>query len=76
MKVTTVLEKEDFDAMHDVIVDVVGVTPTNVQIQKLWDEMPEHIKGTAVEWGCNDSVFRDNMYVWLSKNLSTWDKIK
>jgi len=34
MKISVELEKKDFDAMHDVIFEVVDVMPTNVQIQK------------------------------------------
>jgi hypothetical protein len=70
MKVTVELEKEDFDAMHDVIFDITEVKPTNEQIQKLWDEMPECIKGTAYNWGCSDTVFRDNMYDWLEEHYN------
>ena len=68
MIITIKLEKKDFDAMHDVIYDVTGIEPTNEQIQGIWDILPDDIKGAALQWGCNDSVFRDNMYVWLRKN--------
>jgi len=68
MKITIELEKEDYDAMYDVIFGVKGFQPTNDQIQEIWDSLPEHIKGTALQWGCSDSVFRDNMYEWLEKN--------
>jgi hypothetical protein len=68
MKITVELEKGDFNAMHDVIFEVKGFKPTNEQIQEIWDSLPEHIKGVALEWGCDDTVFRDNMYVWLEKN--------
>lgn len=67
MKITVELKKEDFDAMHDVIFEVMGTEPSNMDIQILWDIMPEHIKGTALAWGCSDSVFLDNMYKWLEK---------
>ncbi len=70
MKVTVELEKKDFDAMSDVIFGITEVEPTNEQIQKLWDEMPEYIKGTAYNWGCSDSVFRDTMYDWLEKHYN------
>lgn len=67
MKVNVELEQEDFDAMHDVIFEVMGTEPNNEEIKAFWDIMPEDIKGTAIQWGCSDSVFRDNMYEWLEK---------
>jgi hypothetical protein len=67
MKVDVELEQEDFDAMHDVIFEVMGTEPSNEEIKAFWDLMPEDIKGTAIQWGCSDSVFRDNMYEWLEK---------
>ena len=67
MKVDVELEQEDFDAMHDVIFEVMGIEPSNEEIKAFWDLMPEDIKGTAIQWGCSDSVFRDNMYEWLEK---------
>lgn len=65
MKVTTKLEQEDFDAMHDVIYEVLGVVPTNEKIQEIWDSLPDHIQGTAIQWGTDDTVFRDELYVHL-----------
>ncbi len=67
MRVTIELEKEDFDAMHDVILEVCGESPSKEEIQSFWDLMPDDVKGTAIQWGCNDTVFRDNMYEWLQK---------
>lgn len=71
MIVTVTLEKEDFDHMHDAIYDVLGYEPTNEQIQAIWDKLPEEIQGTAIQWGCSDSVFRDDMYEWLEENKET-----
>ena len=65
MKVTVELEQEDFNAMHDVILDVLDIKPTNDQIQKIWNGLPDDIQGTAIQWGTSDSVFRDNLYEWL-----------
>lgn len=68
MKITIELEKEDFNALHDVILESKGYEPTNEQIQEIWNSLPEHIQGTALQWGCNDTVFRDNLYEWLEEN--------
>ena len=68
MKIIVELEREDFDAMHDVIFGVKGYEPTDAQIQETWNLLPEGIQGLAIQWGCNDTVFRDEMYKWLGKN--------
>lgn len=65
MKVTVELEEEDFNAMHDVILEALDIEPTNDQIQKIWNGLPDDIQGTAIQWGTSDSVFRDNLYEWL-----------
>ena len=66
MKIKIELEREDFNAMHDVILETKGYNPTDEQIQEIWNSLPEDIKGTALQWGCDDTVFRDNLYVYLS----------
>jgi hypothetical protein len=70
MIVNITLEREDFDAMHDVILETLNLESeiTDSVIQKIWDMTPEHIKGTAIEWGTDDTVFRDNLYEWLQEN--------
>jgi len=69
MKVYIQLEQEDLYPIHDVILGVIGRKPTNEEIQRVWEELPDRIKGIATQWGTSDSVFRDNMYEWLSENL-------
>lgn len=68
MKVVIELEREDFDAMHDVIFGVKGYKPTDEEIQKIWDSLPEDIQGHAITYGSNDTLFRGDLYDWLSQN--------
>lgn len=68
MKVVVELEREDFDAMHDVIFDVKGYQPTDEQIQQFWDSLPEEIQGNAIAYGSSDTVFREDLYDWLYQN--------
>jgi len=70
MKITIELEQKDFDAIHDVVLEALDIEPTQEQIQKLWDGLPEDIQGTAIQWGTSDTVFRDNLYEWLEKMKS------
>jgi len=68
MRVVIELEREDFNAMHDVIFDVKGYNPTDEEIQNIWDELPEDIQRHAITYGSNDSLFIDDLYDWLLKN--------
>ncbi len=73
MIINVILEKEDLDAMHDVVVNALDVEPTPEQILKLWESLPEDIQGKAIQWGSSDTVFRDEVYEWL---IETNYKIK
>lgn len=68
MIVTIQLEQEDFNAMHDVIFEALDIEPTNAQIHVIWEELPEDIRGLAIQWGTSDTVFRDNLYEHLKNN--------
>jgi hypothetical protein len=67
MIVTVTLEREDFNAIHDVILEVFGKSPSQEQIQLIWNDLPEDMKGLAIQWGTNDTVFRDNLYEFLKE---------
>ena len=71
MKVTVELEKEDFDVLHDVILGATGYGFNNTELQSIWDKLPDHIKATAIEWGTNDTVFRDNLYEYIQEEIKT-----
>lgn len=34
----------------------------------IWEELPEDIRGLAIQWGTSDTVFRDNLYEYLKNN--------
>lgn len=70
MKKTIELEREDLDALHDVILEALDYSGdlTDEVILTYWNMLPEHLKADAERWGMNDTVVRDNIYVWLQKN--------
>jgi len=69
MKVTVELEKEDFDVLHDVVLEVTGYGYSDKELQIVWDNLPKDIQSIAISWGTNDTVFRDKMYRHLEKKL-------
>ena len=70
MKVIVELEKEDFDVLHDVVLGITGYGYSDKELQTVWDNLPEDIKGIAIQWGTNDTVFRDKMYEHLDEKLT------
>lgn len=64
----TITIKKKFDSydwacFHDSILDACGKSYTQNKLEKLFEELPEHIRMTAIEWGMNDTVFGDQVYV-------------
>ncbi len=77
MKQTIEFEKGDFNSLHDIIFDLIGEELTHDELKTIWDVLPEHLKEDAIHWGLNDSVVRDNIYVYLDENdavLKHFDK--
>ena len=70
MKIGIQLEKEDFDTLHDVILNALNIETSEEEITEYFMELPREIIGTAVSWGIDDTVFRDEMYEWLKVNKS------
>lgn len=68
MKVTIELDQSDLNVLADIVMDILREKWDNLQLTELFDELPEHIKGLAVQWGSNDTVFRDEVYRWVRDN--------
>lgn len=50
------LTRSDFDALHDILVDITGLDLGN-------------IKADIHHWGLNDSVVRDQIYKYQSNQI-------
>lgn len=61
-------DRDDWNAFHDVVYDVLGEPPDDYKLGALFAVLPEHIQMKAVEWGMGDSVFRDDAYLWFQEN--------
>lgn len=68
MKVIYELEKDDLDALNTVCYDVLDIEFNTEQLKAVFEILPKHIKGTGIQWGLSDTVFRDKTYEWLEKN--------
>lgn len=69
---TITLEQEDYNALHDIIFNVLGENSdmeddlTNEYLLEIWKTIPEHIRDSAIHWGLDDSVVRDDIYEYLN----------
>lgn len=64
------LEQSDLDSLHDTIAEALDKWPIgDDQIIDIWKQIPNHIKAEAVKWGVNDTVVKDDVYVWIKENL-------
>jgi hypothetical protein len=65
MKIT----KEQFDKIGKFYLDDFAVDDSDQNLMfKLFNHLPIHERMLAIEWGFNDTVFRDNLYEWLENN--------
>lgn len=58
----------EWDHMHDVVFDADNKNLSQKELVLLYSKLPEHIQKDAVRWGLNDSVVRDDIYVWIKNN--------
>jgi hypothetical protein len=65
--------KNDWDHLHDCWIHVKGSFPTRTRLEKMFDSLPEELQALAEEWGCNDTVVREEIIEWLVSNEFTED---
>ena len=63
--------KNDWDHLHDCWFLVKGTKPTQKELEKLFDELPEDLQFLADEWGMNDTEFREGVIEWIQSNHFT-----
>jgi hypothetical protein len=67
---TIQFNQDDLNTLHEVIFNALDIEDlTNVQIMEYWNKFPDYIKFDALQYGVTDTPTKDNMYVWLQKNI-------
>ncbi|MEK5071780.1 hypothetical protein [Sporosarcina sp. FSL K6-1508] len=56
--------------IHDSFVQVLGRKPSESETNRIANELPNHIIKLAEMWGWNDTEVGDNVYLWISDNIS------
>jgi hypothetical protein len=57
-----------FAGMHDVVVDVLGIQPSNDQLRALLFMLPTHIIGKGIAYGFGDTEVADAIYEFIEEN--------
>lgn len=58
----------EFDRLHDAIVSLLEISPTQAQIQTIFNLLPGTVIGMAVQWGMSDTVVGDECYNFIENN--------
>jgi hypothetical protein len=66
MKKSVILEQQDLNGLHDVVLEAIELDLDNQQLIDLYNKLPQDLKDEAEHWGLNDSVVRDNIYEYLT----------
>ena len=65
-------DQNDWNHLHDVVLDATWNTKklklSQPEMEELFEQLPDNIKNDAYHWGLNDTVVRDNIYVWVEEN--------
>ena len=66
----TIFAGRDFMELHDVLADLGGEYReyTKEECRAAFLRLPYHTQTIAVSWGLEDTVFRDEAYVYLRDN--------
>jgi len=70
MKIEFTLEKEDWDALHDVAFSATGEKLNQEELDKIWKGLTDDLKGEVVQWGLDDTCVRDNIYTHIQNNYT------
>jgi hypothetical protein len=61
--------KNDWDHFHDCYFHVHNRHLNQEEMRELWEALPDDLKEESLEWGMNDTVWRENFIDWLEENL-------
>lgn len=60
-------DKHDWDCLHDVVYEVVGVQVEQKYLEELFKTFPQELIGKAITWGMSDTVWCEDVYKFLNE---------
>jgi len=67
-----VFNQNDWAHLHDCWFHVYETKPTREQLEEMFDSLPDSMQILAEEWGCNDTVFREDLIDYLESQKNDW----
>ena len=67
-----VFNQNDWAHLHDCWFHVYETKPTREQLEEMFDSLPDSMQILAEEWGCNDTVFREDLIDYLEPQKNDW----
>lgn len=64
--------QHDWAHMHDAVMYVTGVRPTQGELEILYAMLPHDLQGDAKEWGMSDTLWRDRFIEWYRGRMKVW----
>lgn len=61
--------QHEWNHFHDCYFHVFGIHLKQEEMEELWNNLPDYLKEDSLEWGMNDTLWRDNFIEWLEENL-------
>ena len=55
-------DEQSWSGLHDVIFDVVHITPSKELAENIFDSLPSRVKELAYKSGLNDTYFREEAF--------------
>jgi hypothetical protein len=65
--------KEQYDEMGKLYLDDLPFDDSDTDLMlELFNNLPDDLQGTAVSWGFNDTVFREDLFEYLLETQFGW----
>lgn len=61
--------QNEWNHLHDCIFYVTGKKSSQEKLEKFFDLLPENLQNEAIEWGMNDTLWRDNLIKWMESKI-------
>ena len=60
--------EDDWASFHDTVYEALDISMTGDELVKVLNTLPSYIYNICDQWGASDTVFGDEVYVFLQKN--------
>ena len=70
MAIINTLLESGSDGFHDAIYEATGVSHSKKDLKELFLLLPFDVQMIGIEWGLNDTEFRDAVFVHITKEMA------